>query len=237
MSRPYFQFKQFTVWHDLCSMKVGTDGTLLGAWVTVHPNDHVLDVGTGSGLIALMVAQRGAATVCAIDVDEGAVQQASFNVRQSPWASRIVVQHADFTSFVAPQPYQLVVCNPPFFSHALKGPDAQRNLARHTSCLCAHTLMEGACRMLDATGRVAIVVPFDQAALYVGESLAQGLALWRRCDVVTMVGKPPKRTLLEFARERDSGQGTQADTLCLETVPGVPSAEYQALLHDFYLRF
>ena len=95
MANPYFKFKQFTVWHDQCAMKVGTDGALLGAWTTVSVNDrYLLDIGTGSGLIALMLAQRSQALIDAIDIDAPACRQATENVARSPFAGRIEVHHS-----------------------------------------------------------------------------------------------------------------------------------------------
>ena len=134
-----FTFKQFVVKHDMCAMKVGTDGVLLGSWA--DGGDRILDIGTGTGLIALMMAQRfdGAHIDC-IDIDPKACQQARGNVADSRFSSRINVYHSDVSSFEPPQQYDSIVCNPPFFSESLKCPDEQRSMARHTDSLLPQDL-------------------------------------------------------------------------------------------------
>ena len=99
MRNPFFRFKQFVVWHDRCAMKVGTDGVLLGAWTEVGHARKVLDIGTGSGLIALMIAQRSNAEIVGIDIDAVAVGQAAENVKSSPWGNRVKIEQADITDF------------------------------------------------------------------------------------------------------------------------------------------
>ena len=136
MSNLCFEFKQFTVWHDKCAMKVGTDGVLLGAWANVESAKHILDVGTGTGLIALMLAQRTVqADVTAIEIDSMAAIQARENIAHSPWKNRITLFNCDFRYFHDDLKYDLIVSNPPYFVNALKCLDKQRNMARHTDLL------------------------------------------------------------------------------------------------------
>ena len=132
MPNPYFSFKQFTVYHDRCAMKVGTDGVLLGAWTDVSGARDILDIGTGTGLIALMLAQRSEAHIVAVDIDEDAVKQAKENVEKSPWPGRIEVERHDICCFNSDIRYDVIVSNPPYFFNSLKCPDGQRNIARHT---------------------------------------------------------------------------------------------------------
>lgn len=116
MPNPYFSFKQFTVYHDRCAMKVGTDGVLLGAWADVSGARDILDIGTGTGLIALMLAQRSEAHIMAVDIDEDAVKQAKENVEKSPWPGRIEVERHDICCFNSDIRYDVIVSNPPYFS-------------------------------------------------------------------------------------------------------------------------
>ena len=123
MSNPYFQFKQFTIWHDKCAMKVGTDGVLLGAWAETENSQKILDIGTGTGLIAIMLAQRySLSQITAIEIDEAAAAQAKMNIARSPWTKRIQVICNDFSLFRTESKYNLIVSNPPYFVNALNCP-------------------------------------------------------------------------------------------------------------------
>lgn len=132
MPNPYFSFKQFTVYHDRCAMKVGTDGVLLGAWADVVSARNILDIGTGTGLISLMMAQRCNARIRAVDIDADAVEQARGNVAASPWQDRIEVELQDICHFTSETLFDVIVSNPPYFTDSLKCPGKQRNIARHT---------------------------------------------------------------------------------------------------------
>ena len=146
MSQPFFQFKQFTVWHDKCAMKVGTDGVLLGAWTPVESSARILDIGTGTGLVALMLAQRCSASVIALEIDGKAAQQAAENITRSPWGSRIEVVCQDFRLYSNKNnslKYDTIVSNPPYFTDSLKCPDSQRNTARHNDNLSYEELLKG----------------------------------------------------------------------------------------------
>lgn len=137
MPNPYFKFKQFTVYHDRCAMKVGTDGVLLGAWAQVDNARRILDVGTGTGLIALMTAQRSQAHIMGIDIDEKAVGQAEENVKASPWKERISICRKDVMQMCreVDGTFDAIVSNPPYFVENVHCPDARRNVARHTGVL------------------------------------------------------------------------------------------------------
>ena len=139
MSNPFFQFKQFTIRHDKCAMKVGTDGVLLGAWAGTESCNRILDIGTGTGLIALMLAQRSKAAIDAIDIEADACLQAQENAESSLFAGRINVFHSDLVDFAQASThlYDLIVSNPPYFVDSLKCPNLQRNTARHTDICCS----------------------------------------------------------------------------------------------------
>ncbi len=158
MSNPFFQFKQFTIRHDKCAMKVGTDGVLLGAWAGTESCSRILDVGTGTGLIALMLAQRSKAVVDAIDIEADACLQAQENAESSLFAGRINVFHSDLVDFAQASThlYDLIVSNPPYFVDSLKCPNLQRNTARHTDTLTLEDLLQYSRKLLAPQGRIAL---------------------------------------------------------------------------------
>lgn len=237
MSTSSFLFQQFEVWHDRCAMKVGTDGVLLGAWVNVDDVQCVLDVGVGSGLISLMIAQRNPlAEILGIDVDAEAVRQAQENFRCSPFADRLKAEQMDFrTHALCGRGGEglLIVCNPPFFTEDTQAPDAARAAARSNSSLPFVTLIRNAAELLGKQGRFAVIIPHTEVADFVLTASTFGLYLFRRCDVQTTPKKAPKRTLLEFGKQTCF---TQFETLCLHDAQGNLSQQYRDLTSDFYLQ-
>ena len=163
MANDFFQFKQFTIHQQHCAMKVGTDGTLLGSWASAPAGAcRILDVGTGTGLIALMMAQRfPEARVTGIDIDTDAVGQASENALESPFKERIMIREGDVTRMEDTDGFDAIVCNPPFFDRSLTCPDQQRTEARHTVSLTYRQLMESAFRLLKDDGRLSVIIPSD----------------------------------------------------------------------------
>ncbi|EJX03324.1 SAM-dependent methyltransferase [gut metagenome] len=260
MPNPFFSFKQFTVYHDRCAMKVGTDGVLLGAWADVSGVQKVLDVGTGTGLMALMLAQRCEAQIVAVDVDEGAVEQARWNVAASPWADRIRVEQADICRYRPSERFDLVVSNPPYFVDALKCPDRQRSLARHADGLDFGQLMQAMAALLQPEGRACVVIPADGRDALLASARRAGLSPVRQTWVHTKPGAEPKRVLLAFRFQEqvtaDGGVGSvlpdtarnvasdrpgmpgepPTDHLTIELSRHVYSEEYIALTRDFYLK-
>lgn len=218
-----FKFKQFTVRQDLCAMKVGMDGVMLGSWSI--GGKRILDVGTGTGLIALMMAQRyPEAEVVAIDIDEGAVEQAKINVANSSFSSRITVKKEAVQQHDGI--YDAIVCNPPYFSDSLKAPDQQRNMARHTDTLTYAELMQAAFRMLADEGELSVVVPFDYKQRMEDEATFVGFFPHRVLGIRTVDKKPAKRYLISFIKhpiEKDFNIITIGDE------------EYQEMTRSFYL--
>lgn len=240
MANDYFEFRQFLVRQSRCAMKVGTDGTLLGAWAEMADSDRgdspcrILDIGTGTGLMALMMAQRfPEAQVTAIDIDSEAVAQAADNVRQSPFAARINVLQADVCLFDDPEGFDLIVCNPPFFADALVCPDEQRATARHTISLSYSQLIDAVWRLLKPSGTFSVVVPTDCLSRLESAARLKGFFLSRRCSVKTTPKKSPKRQLIEYRKISVSEFVISEDVL--ETSPGVRSPWYHQLTKDFYL--
>lgn len=234
MSNPFFQFKQFTVWHDKCAMKVGTDGVLLGAWADVGNTFQILDVGTGTGLIALMLAQRAPlARITAIEIDEEAAEQARINVAHSSWADRIDVVCKNFRSFETEDKYNLIVSNPPYFIDALHCPDKQRNMARHTCELNYELLFQHSARLLDRQGRVCVIIPAEVEQSVVATAWKYGLFPSRLLRVFTKPGKPCRRVLLSFGFQDN---GCAEDILHIEVEHHQYTSEYIALTKEFYLK-
>ncbi len=235
MSQPYFDFRQFRVFHDASSMPVGTDAVLLGAWANLQGACRVLDIGTGSGLIALMAAQRAAhARVDGIDIDAPSVEQARHNVQASPFASRVSICQADVRAYApADGPYDRILSNPPFFVNDVLPPSERRMRARNAQALPAGCLLDAVARLLRADGLFAVVLPCSSQAAFVGEALERGLYLSRSLHVRTVMRKPPKRVLLEFARHRVSLPC--CEEMLLQQADGSRSPEYVRLTRDFYL--
>jgi tRNA1Val (adenine37-N6)-methyltransferase len=193
-----FRFKQFSVADELCAMKVGTDGVLLGAWADVEGDSRILDLGTGSGLIALMLAQRNPkAEIVALDIDHDAAIQAEQNFAQSPWSNRLSVVCSDISDFASERKFTHIVSNPPYFVDSLHSPNAARTAARHASSLPFATIIKAAEQLLESEGRLSVILPSDVAMLFRREAF-EHLWLSRQIDIVTKPGEEPRRTMMEF---------------------------------------
>lgn len=231
-----FQFKQFYVAQDRCAMKVGTDGVLVGAWCDTGGARRVLDVGCGTGLIALMLAQRceAEAEITGIEIDGDAAEQARENVANSPWPDRIAIAHTKMQDYHPTAPLDLIVSNPPYFTNALKAPDAKRTAARHNDTLSVEDLAHFAKEHLSATGRLAVVLPCEEAKRLIGEAIACGLHEHRTTLVKTKANKQAKRMLVEVGKEKAPLPTT--DVLVLgEGANNELTEQFKALVRDFYL--
>ncbi len=234
MANTYFSFKQFTIHHDACAMKVGTDGVLLGAWCTIPTHGSTLDIGSGTGLIALMMAQRGAVQVDAVEIDPSATAQAKGNVAASPWAERITVYGDDIVGYATTctTRYEQIVSNPPYFQLSLLPEKAERQVARHTLTLTYESLLRCATQLLSPTGRIALVFPTDVEAVLLQLAEQEGLTLVRRMHVKGNSQVAVKRTLAEWSR---IAHPLQEETLTIEVARHQYSDAYIALTKDFYL--
>ena len=236
MANDYFQFKQFTIHQQRCAMKVGTDGTLLGAWAQVPTSSaRILDIGTGTGLISLMMAQRyPEATILGIDVDCEAVSQAQENVATSPFASRVDIQLQNVLDFECEECFDAIVSNPPYFVDALTCPNQQRTIARHTTNLTYKGLMESAFRLLKPNGLFSLVIPSENRSLLESEARIVGFFLTRVCLIRTTPQKQPKRQLIEFMKH--SIDKLYIEDGIIEDSPNKRSPWYHHLTQDFYIR-
>lgn len=234
MPNPYFSFKQFTIRHDRCAMKVGTDGVLLGAWTDLSHSHHILDIGTGTGLIALMLAQRcPEARITAIDIDRDAIGQAKENIQASPWKDRVKAELQDVCTYQEEGLFDTIVSNPPYFIDSLKCPDQQRNTARHADTLDAGRLLLKVSELLIHDGRFSIILPAEQAEELLSSAASLGLYPSRQTWVITRPGLSPKRILLEL---RKTPTTFQPDELVIELERHVYSEDYIALTKEFYLK-
>jgi tRNA1Val (adenine37-N6)-methyltransferase len=236
MANSYFAFKQFIVYHDKCAMKVGTDGVLLGAWAGVNSAARILDVGTGTGLIAIMLAQRSNAFIDAVEIDEKACIQATENVDACPWKERIAIHHQPFQHFAitAVNGFDLIVSNPPFFRNSLKPRGQTRTLARHDDTLNFESLLFYSSQLLSAAGRLAVIIPAKDMIHFTELAYFQDLHLQLQTLVRPHAGKDYSRCMAEFSRNRN--QASLTSELCIKKNDSEEySDEYRTLTREYYL--
>jgi tRNA1Val (adenine37-N6)-methyltransferase len=199
-----FHFKKFTVCQDKCAMKVGTDAVLLGSWVDAHDAKTGLDIGTGTGIIALMIAQKTTAMIDAIDIDENAVMQAKDNVSESPWKDRINVRHISLQDYCheSKTKYDLIVSNPPYFDETFKPAEEGRNNARHTDNLSFEDLANGVRLLLNEEGKFYVILPLTEGTLFIEKMKVEGLFLNELVNVKPKIDRPVKRLLMQFSFHR-----------------------------------
>ena len=232
-----FQFKQFTIQQDRCAMKVGTDGVLLGAWCPIdnHPFS-VLDIGAGTGIIALMLAQRTNATqIDAIEIDKNAYEQCVENFESSPWGDRLFCFHAGLDECIEEpeDQYDIIISNPPFYSENYKSENEQRDLARFQEAMPFEQLVEAASLLLAENGIFAVIIPFKEEAKFI--ALCAEAKLYP-IKVTRVKGTPNaeiKRSMLAF--KRYELPVLTADELVIETARHQYTVAYRALTKDFYL--
>lgn len=238
MANSYFQFQQFRIEQSGCAMKVGTDGVLLGAWADVNGDDSILDIGTGSGLIALMLAQRNnSAQITGIDIDEGAAKQAMENTEKSKWKGRIEIQQISLQDFTAQHTSQFthVVSNPPFFNNSLKALDKARSTARHTDTLPFSELVKCASLLLKNGGRFSVVLPYESKDEITELGKNNNLNISRITTVFPKDGAMPKRVLIEMKKAGKCECANDSITLETET-RNVLTPEFKELTKDYYLK-
>jgi tRNA1Val (adenine37-N6)-methyltransferase len=233
-----FNFKQFSVEQNRCAMKIGTDGVLLGSWAPIDNNPFsILDIGTGTGIIALMLSQRSnAQQIDALEIDEDAYEQAVDNFENSPWSDRLFCFHAGLDEFVEEpeDEYDLIVSNPPFYTDDYKSENEQRDLARFADAMPFEDLVEAADLLLSENGILAVIIPYKEENNFI--ALAKEYELYPT-KITRVKGTPTseiKRSLLAFGRNENALILT--DELIIETARHVYTPEYIELTKDFYLK-
>ncbi len=243
MRNNYFDFKQFRITQHGAAMRVNTDGVLLGAWVetgSLLPNDYVLDIGTGTGVIALMLAQRTLCRIDAVEIDSEGAADATENALSSRWSDRIEIYNSDIRTFKPSKKYKLIVSNPPYFVGSLTSPIAKRTSARHANDLTYSDLIDVAVRLLDADGTIAVILPAEsEQKLFCSIAAKKELYLHRITEVCSLPDTPPKRVLMEFRRgvlNTLNGTHIQRSSIVIEDKNGY-TLQYRELTKDFYLKF
>lgn len=229
-----FQFKKFAIHHERCAMKVGTDAVLLGSWVEVSKGERILDVGTGSGVIALMLAQRtgDAVQIDAIEIEKDDVSQARENVLSSPWPSKVSVLEKPLQQFEPGVRYDLIVSNPPFFINSLLPPAPGRARTRHDQQLTFHELISHALRLITPSGRLAVILPVQEGNDFRRLARDNGLHVQRQLAFYSRRHKPQERWLFEFGFEE---RQVNSETLVLHKSDQEWSDDYKKLTGEFYL--
>jgi len=235
LSNTYFEFKQFTIHQQHCAQKVSTDACILGAWATLATSTKtVLDLGTGTGLLALMMAQKSEhIAIHAIDIDPQAVKQARANAAASPWAARIQVFGGDIRSYVFPYAYGLIITNPPFFNNSLLGPDAAKNQARHTLSLSYSDLLESFEKWLLHDGEAAILLPYNEYLEFNTLAERRGFYTYSALLIQHSPNSVIKRVVFMLSRKRVST--ANETTLIIKNNDGSYSAAFIQLLQPYYL--
>jgi tRNA1Val (adenine37-N6)-methyltransferase len=239
MPNPYFQFKQFTIYHDRCVLKVSTDSCILGAWVAEtlcgkeFDVEHVLDIGAGSGLLMLMLAQKYPGRIDGIEIDPSTYEQALENIQSSPWKDRLKLHHHDATLFQHPHQYDFIISNPPFFEGDLKSGKQANNLARHDDGLSLSTLLEIADINLTRQGRMAILLPYHRMQYIQTSAPAFNLFVQHRLLLQPSAAHAYFRCILLLGRQ--PGPVTN-DVLHIKKPDGSYTSAFEKLLKDYYLK-
>ena len=223
-----FQFKQFSVSHEFSSMKVGTDAVLLGAFIQTEKQEKILEVGTGCGVIALMLAQKGN-RVLAIDIHAPSVEEAQQNFSKSVFAPLLIADEIDFFKLQAPVKFDRIVSNPPFFQNSLQAPDETRNAARHAVNDWVKRFWERAHKL---TGKVNVIIPVEVFDEWKRESELSDFFLVKKCEVFSRSDKPAIRYILEFYRIEQTLEET---SLVLMNEDGTRTKEYGEFARAYYL--
>lgn len=230
-----FRFKQFQIYQEKAAMKIGTDGVLLGAWTPTKNAKSILDVGCGTALLSLMLAQKSDAIITGIDLDFETVQEAIENVHNSPWPSQVSIKQIDFRSFVEQQQhvkYDLIISNPPFY-HSNKI-NTLREKARQNKSLPFSILFEGVAKLLSKTGTFSLIIPFEEEENILNLGLKQGLYVYEILRVKGNERSKIKRSLLRFTWQK---QAIKEDLLTIEIERNVYTSDYQKLLADYLIIF
>ena len=228
-----FSFKQFVVHGGYSGMPVSTDGVLLGAWANVEPAQHLLDIGTGTGLLSLMCAQRNTQlSITAIDIDTSAIEAAQYNFEHSPWQDRLELIEADVLTHTFPTLFDVIVCNPPYFNNGEQAQLPQRATARHTDTLSHNDLLTRCYSLLSEDGCACFILPTVEGEAFIKLALQSNWYLNSRVDVFPTDTKKSSRLLIQIGKKPQSSKST---TLTIR-VNGQYSDDFVDLTKEFYLK-
>lgn len=230
-----FRFRQFSVEDDQSSMRVGTDAVILGAWINPENSYDILEIGTGCGVIALMMAQKCNAAITAIDIDEDSAHQASENFRSCAWNERMTALHCSFQEFAKlyGKSFDLIITNPPFFRNSLRSPLKSRNIARHDDELNTHDLLSAVTRVLRSQGKFSLILPAGDATSFQAEAETHNLFLSRQLLVLSKPGMKPKRIAMEFVFSPPGLVVTEV--MIIRRTDNSFTDAYRELTRDFYI--
>ena len=236
MANDYFSFKHFTIYQHRSAFKVGTDGVLLGACADISGVRNILDIGSGTGLISMMLAQRCDAQITAIEPDYESFKQTCENINRCDWHNRITVEHSDLQNFNSKhEKFDLIVTNPPYFSDSLKSPDSRRSAARHNDSLTTVEILEGVLKLLNDDGRLQLIMPYVEGNVFIAEANKYGLYCNNILKIKPLPNAEIRRLILTFSRFQKKliekfltiERGSRHEF----------TEEYINLTKDFYLKF
>jgi tRNA1Val (adenine37-N6)-methyltransferase len=239
MANPWFEFKQFVVWHDKCGMKVGTDGVLLGAWADVAKVEDALDIGAGTGLIALMIAQRmSTGKIDAVEIEPDACRQTMENFNRSPWSARLNAYNLSFQKYaeICTKKYDLIVSNPPYFDSKLKASDVKRAIARHSDKLPISELVSVSSFLIKDKGRLTVILPIEMRSDYITELAKHSFCISRQTMVRPFPQKSPVRVLIEASKCKIDDKKMN-ELIIRDSAGGAYTNDFVWLTKDYYLAF
>ncbi|MFC1237032.1 tRNA1(Val) (adenine(37)-N6)-methyltransferase [Vibrio sp. F74] len=228
-----FKFKRFSVYGGFSGMPVSTDGVLLGAWIDSDQSNSILDIGTGTGLLTLMCAQRFPhAQMSAIEIDLEAYDAAKINFRHSGWGDQINLIHGDILQWEAVNPFDTIICNPPYFTDGEQSHSPHRATARHTDSLSHSQLLVVCKKLLAPEGKANFILPRVEGIAFISAAKSLGWSVSRLCQVAPTDAKQVSRLLIELSLKEHK---TEASKLVIHQA-GQYSTDFIALTKDFYLK-
>lgn len=237
MANNYFIFKQFTIHQEHAAFKITTDSVLLGAWATLDGIQNILDIGTGTGILALMAAQRSTADIVAIEPDRASFMLAGLNITGSPWHQRITLINSTLQNYLPENNilFDAIITNPPFFVNSLPNPDPKKAVTRHSLTLSHEELIVHAIRLLTPGGKLHLVLPVSEAEHFISMAEKHGFSCQRRLNIKPTPSQPPVRMLMTLGRQKNK---PEENSIIIE-IGGRHhySDEYVSLTKDFYLKF
>ncbi|MBI2731032.1 MAG: methyltransferase [Sphingobacteriales bacterium] len=238
MSNNYFQFKQFKIEQERCALKISTDSCLLGAWVaaqqqtTNYKPQTILDIGAGTGLLMLMLAQKMGAVIEGIEIDKPSFEQATDNINASLWRERLNLHHGDIKTFSFPHQFDLIISNPPFYEGDLKSQNTHKNIAKHDEGLTLEQLIESAEKNLSANGTLAVLIPFNRTDELISKAMSKKMFCKQLLRVKQSVQHNFFRSILLFNRNQSE---IKEEEISIKDADNNYTYAFSELLKDYYL--